>query len=172
MGNTDTDRQKMNVDRMRLLGAEVIEVNAGAGTLKDAINEAFRDWISSVKNSYYLIGSVVGPHPYPTMVGFFQSIIGKEAKKQFLVIEDDKVVGLLSDGDLRRAMLNEDFSLDYQVKQIMTTEPKMINDKNILASDALKIIEDFKIQLLIVSNEKEQLVGVLHIHTLIEAGIK
>ena len=89
-----------------------------------------------------------------------------------IVLEDKKVVGLLSDGDLRRAMLNDNFSLDCKVEDIMSKNPKVINDKNILASDALKIIEDFKIQLLIVLNNNEKLVGVLHIHSLIEAGIK
>jgi arabinose-5-phosphate isomerase len=89
-----------------------------------------------------------------------------------IVMENNKIVGLLSDGDLRRAMLDKNFSLNCKIEEIMTTNPKMIKDKNILASDALKIIEDFKIQLLIVSNEKHELVGVLHIHTLIEAGIK
>ncbi len=89
-----------------------------------------------------------------------------------IVIDEDKVVGLLSDGDLRRAMLNDDFSLDCEVEKIMTKNPKSIKDKNILASDALKIIEDFKIQLLLVLDKNEKLVGVLHIHNLIEAGIK
>jgi len=89
-----------------------------------------------------------------------------------IVVENNKVVGLLSDGDLRRAMLEDNFSLDCKVEDIMSKTPKMINDKNILASDALKIIEDFKIQLLIVSNKNKELVGVVHIHTLIEAGIK
>ena len=89
-----------------------------------------------------------------------------------IVIENNKIVGLLSDGDLRRAMLEDDFSLDCQVENIMTKNPQMVTDKNILASDALKIIEDFKIQLLIVTNENKELVGLLHIHSLIEAGIK
>jgi tryptophan synthase beta chain len=82
MGAKDTERQKSNVFRMRLLGAKVHEVNSGSKTLKDAINEALRDWISSVKDTYYLIGSVVGPHPYPTMVRDFQSIIGNEIRSQ------------------------------------------------------------------------------------------
>ena len=89
-----------------------------------------------------------------------------------VVLDDDKVVGLLSDGDLRRAMLSNDFSLNCSVEKIMTKNPKSIKDKNILASDALKIIEDFKIQLLLVLDKNEKLVGVLHIHSLIEAGIK
>ena len=84
MGAKDMERQKSNVFRMRLLGAKVHEVNSGSKTLKDAINEALRDWISSVKDTYYLIGSVVGPHPYPTMVRDFQSIIGNEIRSQIL----------------------------------------------------------------------------------------
>jgi tryptophan synthase beta chain len=82
MGAKDMERQKSNVFRMRLLGAKVHEVNSGSKTLKDAINEALRDWISSVEDTYYLIGSVVGPHPYPTMVRDFQSIIGNEIRSQ------------------------------------------------------------------------------------------
>ena len=82
MGAKDMERQKSNVFRMRLLGAKVHDVNSGSKTLKDAINEALRDWISSVKDTYYLIGSVVGPHPYPTMVRDFQSIIGNEIRSQ------------------------------------------------------------------------------------------
>ena len=89
-----------------------------------------------------------------------------------IVMDKNKVVGLLSDGDLRRAMLKDSFSLECNVNEIMTNNPKTIKDKNILASDALKIIEDFKIQLLIVLDEDENLIGVLHIHSLIEAGIK
>ncbi len=90
------------------------------------------------------------------------------------IVTDDnhKVVGLLSDGDLRRAMLSDDFSLQCNVEEIMTQNPKSITDKNILASDALKIIEDFKIQLLLVLDKDKKLIGVLHIHSLIEAGIK
>ena len=82
MGEEDIRRQSLNVFRMKLLGAEVIPVSSGSKTLKDAINEAIRDWVTHVQNTYYLIGSVVGPHPYPMMVRDFQSIIGKEAKKQ------------------------------------------------------------------------------------------
>jgi len=82
MGKEDTQRQELNVFRMELLGAKVITVESGTQTLKDAINEALRDWIASVKNTHYVIGSVVGPHPFPTMVRDFQSIIGKEALSQ------------------------------------------------------------------------------------------
>jgi tryptophan synthase beta chain len=84
MGSEDIKRQKMNVFRMELLGSEVIPVDSGSKTLKDAINAAIRDWVTNVENTYYCIGSVVGPHPYPMMVRDFQSVIGKETKKQIL----------------------------------------------------------------------------------------
>jgi tryptophan synthase beta chain len=84
MGSEDMARQSLNVFRMRLLGAEVIEVKAGSRTLKDAINEAMRDWVTNVTDTYYLLGSVLGPHPYPLMVREFQSIIGREARAQCL----------------------------------------------------------------------------------------
>jgi tryptophan synthase beta chain len=84
MGSEDMARQSLNVFRMRLLGAEVIEVNAGSRTLKDAINEAMRDWVTNVRDTYYLLGSVLGPHPYPLMVREFQSVIGREARAQCL----------------------------------------------------------------------------------------
>jgi len=83
MGEEDIRRQKLNVFRMKLLGAEVRPVISGSRTLKDATNEAIRDWVTNVENTYYLIGSVVGPHPYPRMVRDFQSVIGTETKKQF-----------------------------------------------------------------------------------------
>src|SRR5471030_1614876 len=82
MGAEDMDRQALNVVRMRLLGAEVVRVDAGSKTLKDAINEAMRDWVTNVADTYYLLGSVLGPHPYPLMVREFQSVIGREAKAQ------------------------------------------------------------------------------------------
>lgn len=84
MGEEDVHRQSANVLRMKLLGAEVRPVASGSSTLKDAINEAIRDWVSNVENTHYLLGSVVGPHPYPMMVRNFQSIIGKETKEQVL----------------------------------------------------------------------------------------
>ena len=88
MGAKDVERQKLNVFRMQLLGAKVHSVGAGTKTLKDAINEALRDWVTNVNNTYYLIGSVVGPHPYPMMVRDFQSIIGHEIKQQMLEISN------------------------------------------------------------------------------------
>src|SRR5215203_4698303 len=84
MGAEDMQRQSLNVFRMRLLGATVRSVDSGSRTLKDAINEAMRDWVASVGDSYYLLGSVLGPHPYPLMVREFQSVIGKEARAQIL----------------------------------------------------------------------------------------
>jgi tryptophan synthase beta chain len=84
MGSKDVERQKLNVFRMNLLGAKVHAVESGSKTLKDAINEAFRDWIANVNTTYYLIGSVVGAHPYPMMVRDFQSVIGRETKLQML----------------------------------------------------------------------------------------
>jgi tryptophan synthase beta chain len=84
MGTEDMRRQALNVFRMELLGARVTAVDAGSRTLKDAINEAMRDWVTNVEDTYYLLGSVLGPHPYPTMVRDFQSIIGQEARRQIL----------------------------------------------------------------------------------------
>ena len=84
MGAEDMDRQALNVFRMRLLGADVRRVDAGSRTLKDAINEAMRDWVTNVADTYYLLGSVLGPHPYPLMVREFQSVIGREARGQML----------------------------------------------------------------------------------------
>jgi tryptophan synthase beta chain len=88
MGSVDVERQKMNVFRMELLGTEVIPVDTGSKTLKDAINAAIRDWVTNVETTYYCIGSVVGPHPYPMMVRDFQSIIGEESKRQMLEKEN------------------------------------------------------------------------------------
>jgi tryptophan synthase beta chain len=87
MGKTDVERQSPNVFRMRLLGAEIVPVTAGAGTLKDAMNEALRDWVTNVDDTYYLIGTAAGPHPYPELVREFQSVIGKECKEQMMEAE-------------------------------------------------------------------------------------
>jgi tryptophan synthase beta chain len=84
MGSEDMERQRLNVFRMRLLGAEVVPVNAGSRTLKDAINEAMRDWVTNVRTTHYLLGSVLGAHPYPQMVRDFQAVIGREARAQIL----------------------------------------------------------------------------------------
>ncbi len=88
MGETDIERQAPNVFRMKLLGAEVVPVTSGTGTLKDAMNEALRDWVANVDTTFYIIGTVAGPHPYPEMVRDFQSIIGKETRKQILEAEN------------------------------------------------------------------------------------
>jgi len=88
MGATDVARQSPNVFRMKLLGAEVVPVTSGTGTLKDAMNEALRDWVTNVHDTFYVIGTVAGPHPYPAMVRDFQSVIGREARAQFLERND------------------------------------------------------------------------------------
>jgi tryptophan synthase beta chain len=87
MGTEDMTRQALNVARMRILGAEVVGVDSGSKTLKDAINEAMRDWVTNVRTSYYMLGSALGAHPYPTMVRDFQSVIGREARQQILAAE-------------------------------------------------------------------------------------
>ncbi|MCU0955365.1 MAG: tryptophan synthase subunit beta [Hyphomicrobium sp.] len=87
MGATDVERQAPNVARMKLLGAKLNPVTAGAGTLKDAMNEALRDWVTNVSDTYYLIGTAAGPHPYPAMVRDFQSVIGKETREQMMALE-------------------------------------------------------------------------------------
>src|SRR2546423_9704697 len=86
MGTVDARRQQANVFRMKLLGAEVREVDAGSKTLKDAVNEAIRDWVTNVRTTYYLLGSAIGPHPYPAMVRDFQTVIGREAREQCLAL--------------------------------------------------------------------------------------
>lgn len=101
MGSEDVQRQSLNVFRMRLLEAEVVSVESGTCTLKDAINEAIRDWVTNVETTHYLIGSVVGPHPYPMLVRDFQAVIGREARSQFLEVErrlPDYVVACVGGG--------------------------------------------------------------------------
>ncbi|HYB66975.1 MAG TPA: tryptophan synthase subunit beta [Candidatus Acidoferrales bacterium] len=101
MGSEDVERQKLNVFRMNLLGTKVHPVRSGSKTLKDAINESFRDWVANVESTYYLLGSVVGPHPYPMIVRDFQSIIGREIKEQILRLEGrlpDAVVACVGGG--------------------------------------------------------------------------
>jgi tryptophan synthase beta chain len=101
MGETDIDRQKPNVFRMQLLGAEVRPVSSGSKTLKDATNEAIRDWVTNVTDTHYIIGSVVGPHPYPMIVRDFQSIIGNETKEQIILAENklpDYIVACVGGG--------------------------------------------------------------------------
>ena len=101
MGKKDIERQKSNVFKIKLLGGQIIPVESGNGTLKDAMNEALRDWVANVENTYYLIGTAAGPHPYPSMVRDFQSIIGEEAKKQILDKENilpDALVACIGGG--------------------------------------------------------------------------
>jgi tryptophan synthase beta chain len=101
MGEEDAERQELNVFRMKLLGAKVQVVKSGSKTLKDAINEALRDWVSNVETTHYIIGSVVGPHPFPTIVRDFQKVIGQEAKEQILKVEGklpDAVIACVGGG--------------------------------------------------------------------------
>lgn len=101
MGSKDVERQKLNVFRMELSGAEVIPVDIGSKTLKDSINEAFRYWISNLETTHYLIGTTMGPHPYPTMVKYFQSVIGREAREQIIDLEGnlpDTVIACVGGG--------------------------------------------------------------------------
>ena len=101
MGATDVERQKPNVFRMKLLGAEVVPVTAGRGTLKDAMNEALRDWVTNVRDTFYCIGTVAGPHPYPALVRDFQAIIGRETREQMMAAEGrlpDSLVACIGGG--------------------------------------------------------------------------
>ena len=95
MGKVDTQRQHLNVQRMKMLGAEVVPVESGNGTLKDATNEAIRDWINNPQNTFYIIGSVVGPHPYPDMVAKLQSVISQEIKQQFIKEKEIQIKNLV-----------------------------------------------------------------------------
>lgn len=118
MGAKDVERQAPNVFRMKLLGAEVIAVESGSKSLKNAINEAMRDWISNARETYYLLGTVTGPHPYPSMVRDFHSIIGKEAKKQILKAEKklpDALVACIGGGSNAIGLFH-DFLKDESVK--------------------------------------------------------
>lgn len=120
MGEVDMARQLPNVQRMKLLGAEVRPVSSGSKTLKDAINEAIRDWVTNIKTSHYLIGSVLGPHPYPLMVRDFQSVIGKEARKQILQKEKrlpDYLVACVGGGSNSIGLFYE-FIKDKNVKMV------------------------------------------------------
>ncbi|MCD6116786.1 tryptophan synthase subunit beta [bacterium] len=118
MGEEDVIRQQSNVMRMKMLGSEVRVVESGSKTLKDAVNEAMRDWVANVESTYYCIGSVVGPHPYPLIVGDFQSVIGKEAREQILNAEGslpDELIACVGGGSnaagFFNAFLNDDVPL-------------------------------------------------------------
>ena len=120
MGSEDVERQALNVVRMKLMGAEVRPVDSGSKTLKDAMNEAIRDWVTNVKDTFYLIGTVAGPHPYPLMVREFQSVIGIEARKQFLAKEKklpDYVVACVGGGSNAMGIFHP-FVADKAVKLI------------------------------------------------------
>jgi tryptophan synthase beta chain len=120
MGEEDVRRQALNVFRMRLMGAEVRPVASGSRTLKDAINEAIRDWVSNVGDSYYLIGSVVGPHPYPQIVRDFQSVIGRETREQIMQKCSrlpDYIVACVGGGSNAIGIFHA-FSNDHNVKLI------------------------------------------------------
>lgn len=120
MGTEDMRRQRLNVYRMELLGAKVTGVDSGTGTLKDAINEAMRDWATNIETTFYLIGSVMGPHPYPMMVRDFQKIIGEESKKQLMEIEGklpDCVIACVGGGSNSMGMFY-DFIPDKTVRLI------------------------------------------------------
>ncbi len=119
MGTEDMERQALNVFRMRLLGAKVTEVPIGSRTLKDAINEALRDWTTNVRTTHYVLGTVFGPHPFPVMVRDFQSIIGKEAKKQILAAErrlPDYLIACVGGGSNSIGLFHE--FLDNDIKMI------------------------------------------------------
>ena len=118
MGAEDVQRQALNVFRMKLLGAEVMPVHAGSKTLKDAMNEALRDWVTNVGDTYYLIGSVAGPHPYPEMVRDFQAVIGKETREQILAKEGrlpDALVACVGGGSNAAGMFSP-FEADTAVR--------------------------------------------------------
>ena len=120
MGEEDIRRQELNVFRMKLLGARVIPVSAGSKTLKDAINESMRDWVTNVRTTYYMLGSVLGPHPYPAMVRDFQSVIGRETRAQILQQEGrlpDMLVACVGGGS-NSIGLFFDFIADKQVQMI------------------------------------------------------
>lgn len=120
MGKVDCERQEPNVFRMRLMGAEVIPVTAGSGTLKDAVNEALRDWSANYNNAHYLLGTAAGPHPFPTMVREFQKMIGEEAKQQILTEQGrlpDYVVACVGGGSNCIGMFH-DFIKEENVKLV------------------------------------------------------
>ena len=120
MGEKDIERQSPNVFRMKLLGAEIKKVSSGSKSLKDAMNEALRDWVTNVDNTFYIIGTVAGPHPYPSMVRDFQSIIGKEVRKQILEVENklpDLLVACIGGGSNAIGLFHE-FLDDEDVKML------------------------------------------------------
>lgn len=118
MGKTDIERQSPNVFRMKLLGAEVVPVKSGTATLKDAMNEALRDWVANVEETFYIIGTVAGPHPYPAMVRDFQSVIGEEVKKQIIEAEGrlpDTLVACIGGGSNAMGLFHPFLDDDVQI---------------------------------------------------------
>ncbi|SDS64612.1 tryptophan synthase beta chain [Halopseudomonas sabulinigri] len=123
MGATDIERQRDNVARMRLMGASIVPVTSGTGTLKDAMNEALRDWVTNVDNTFYMIGTVAGPHPYPTLVRDFQAIIGRETCSQMLEREGrlpDSLVACIGGGSNAMGLFHH--FLDYPEVQMVGVE--------------------------------------------------
>ena len=132
MGSHDVERQAPNVFRMKLLGAEVVPVISGRGTLKDAMNDALRDWVTNIRDTFYCIGTVAGPHPYPAMVRDFQSIIGKETKQQMHDVEGrlpDTLVAAIGGGSNAMGLFYP--FLDDNSVEIVGVEAggKGVNDK-------------------------------------------
>ena len=111
MGEEDVRRQALNVYRMKLLGATVVPVTSGSKTLKDAMNEALRDWVTNVDDTFYIIGTVAGPHPYPMLVRDFQSVIGREARAQSLAMTGKLPDALVAGGVAVR--MRSDFSIRF-----------------------------------------------------------
>jgi tryptophan synthase beta chain len=145
MGAKDTVRQRMNVYRMELMGTKVIPVKSGSQTLKDAINEAMRDWVASVETTHYLIGSVVGPHPYPAMVRDFQSVIGKEVREQIMKKEGrfpDSIVACTGGGSNAMGIfypfINEDvrlFAVEAGGSGMKTTDKEALHSATLCAGE-------------------------------------
>ena len=120
MGEKDIKRQSPNVFRMKLLGAEVRSVSTGSKSLKDAMNEALRDWVTNVRDTFYIIGTVAGPHPYPAMVRDFQSVIGKEVREQIFNIENklpDLLLACIGGGSNAMGLFHE-FLDDDEVEMV------------------------------------------------------
>ena len=171
MGVEDIERQKINVFKMELLGAKVVGVSSGTGTLKDATNEAIRQWVSAVEDTFYVIGSVVGPHPYPTMVRDFQKIIGEEAREQILEQEGklpDYVLACIGGGSNAMGIFHR-FRQDPSVKLIGIEAAGKGLDTNFhgvsLKKGTLGVIHGMKTKLL-----QDKYGNVLHAYS-ISAGL-
>lgn len=171
MGEEDIERQKINVFKMELLGAKVVGVSSGTGTLKDATNEAIRQWVSTVEDTFYVIGSVVGPHPYPTIVRDFQKIIGEEAREQILEQEGklpDYVLACIGGGSNAMGIFHR-FRQDPSVKLIGIEAAGKGLDTNFhgvsLKKGTLGVIHGMKTKLL-----QDKYGNVLHAYS-ISAGL-